>query len=253
MDINDRVVIVTGGGSGIGAETSRLLAGRGAKIVVTDISETGEEIAKGIRQAGGEATFIRADISVEEEAEALVAKTLERYGRLDGAFNNAGVEQAGVPLHQLTAAQWDRAIRVDLTGVFYSLKYEIAAMLESGTRGSIVNTASSLGQIAVTDAAEYVAAKHGVIGLTRAAAADYGQHGIRVNAVLPGIVETPLIARLSEDPTFSGKFDAMRQRHPLGRFAKANEIGEAVAWLLSDNSEFVTGAAIPVDGGYLAV
>ncbi|WP_405640959.1 SDR family NAD(P)-dependent oxidoreductase [Streptomyces uncialis] len=253
MDIKDRVVIVTGGGSGIGAETSRLLAGRGAKIVVTDISETGEEIAKGIRQAGGEATFIRADISVEEDAEALVAKTLEHYGRLDGAFNNAGVEQAGTPLHQLTTAQWDRAIRVDLTGVFYSLKYQIAAMLESGTRGSIVNTASSLGQVAIPGAAEYVAAKHGVIGLTRAAAADYGQHGIRINAVMPGIVETPLIARLSEDPAFSGRFDTLRQRHLLGRFAQANEIGEAVAWLLSDSSAFVTGAAVPVDGGYLAV
>ncbi|WP_329024221.1 SDR family NAD(P)-dependent oxidoreductase [Streptomyces sp. NBC_00690] len=253
MDIKNRVVIVTGGGSGIGAETSRLLAERGAKIVVTDISETGEEITKSIRQAGGEATFIRADISVAEEAEALVAKTLEHYGRLDGAFNNAGVEQAATPLHELTPAQWDRAIRVDLTGVFYSLKYQIAAMLESGTRGSIVNTASSLGQVAIPNASEYVAAKHGVIGLTRAAAADYGQHGIRINAVLPGIVQTPLIARLSEDPTFSGMFDALRQRHLLGRFAKANEIGEAVHWLLSDSSEFVTGAAIPVDGGYLAV
>ncbi|MEU0991609.1 MULTISPECIES: SDR family oxidoreductase [unclassified Streptomyces] len=253
MDIKDRVVIVTGGGGGIGAETAKLLGSRGARVVVTDISESGEAVAEAIREAGGDAAFLRADITVEEEAEALVARTLDRYGRLDGAFNNAGVEQAATPLHQLTAAQWDRAIRVDLTGVFYSLKYQITAMLESGTRGSIVNTASALGQVAVANASEYVAAKHGVIGLTRAAAADYGQHGIRVNAVLPGIVETPMVARIAEEPSFSGIFDGLRQRHLLGRFAQPNEVGEAVAWLLSDSSAFVTGAAIPVDGGYLAV
>ncbi|MFF0447514.1 SDR family NAD(P)-dependent oxidoreductase [Streptomyces sp. NPDC004609] len=253
MDIRDRVVIVTGAASGIGAATARLLADRGAKVVVTDISESGREITAAIRKDGGDAEFIRADVGVEEEAEALVAGALERYGRLDGAFNNAGVEQCATPLHRLTGEQWERAIRVDLTGVFHCLKYQIAAMLAAGTAGSIVNTASALGQAAIPNASEYVAAKHGVVGLTRAAAADYGTHGIRVNAVLPGIVETTMVARLSGDPTFSAYFDTLRQRHVMGRFGKPGEIGESVAWLLSDSSSFVTGAAISVDGGYLAV
>ncbi|MCM2393727.1 SDR family NAD(P)-dependent oxidoreductase [Streptomyces albipurpureus] len=253
MDIRERVVIVTGAASGIGADTARLLARRGARIVVTDISEEGARITEEIRGSGGEAEFIRADIGVEAEAEALVAKTLERYGRLDGAFNNAGVEQCATPLHELTSEQWERAIRVDLTGVFHCLKHQIAAMLEAGTGGSIVNTASALGQVAIPNASEYVAAKHGVIGLTRAAAADYGRHGIRVNAVLPGIVETTMVARLSGDPTFSAYFDTLRQRHVLGRFGQPGEIGESVAWLLSDSASFVTGAAISVDGGYLAI
>ena len=174
------------------------------------------------------------------------------FGRLDGAFNNAGLEQCAKPLHELTTEQWERAIKVDLTSVFWCLKYEVLAMLKTGG-GSIVNTASSLGQVAIANASEYIAAKHGVVGLTRAAAAEYGAQGIRVNAVLPGIVRTPMIARLTEDARFSAFFERLKERHPIGRFGDPSEIGEAVKWLLSAASSFMNGAAMAVDGGYLAV
>ncbi|WP_283136816.1 SDR family NAD(P)-dependent oxidoreductase [Rhizohabitans arisaemae] len=251
MDIKDRVVIVTGAASGMGAATAGLLASRGAKVVLADISDSGAEVAEGIRRDGGDAEFVRTDVGRESDAEALVAATLDRYGKLDGAFNNAGIEMCSLPLHKLTGEQWERAIRVDLTGVFNCLKYEIIAMLESGG-GSIVNTASAAGQVAIPNAAEYTAAKHGVVGLTKAAAADYGKQGIRVNAILPGTIETPMVARAMEDPTFQIYAEGLLQRHALHRFGKPGEIGESVAWLLSDGSSFVTGAAIPVDGGWLA-
>ena len=179
-------------------------------------------------------------------------RTVALYGRLDGAFNNAGLEQCGRPLHELTTEQWERAIRVDLTSVFWCLKYQVIAMLATGG-GAIVNTASSLGQVAIPNAAEYIASKHGVIGLTRAAAADYGARGIRVNAVLPGIIKTPMITRLTQDARFKSMFDKAKERHPIGRFGEPAEIGEAVKWLLSGDASFMNGAAMAVDGGYLAV
>lgn len=201
MELEKRTVIVTGAAGGIGAATAKVLAQAGANVVVTDIGSAGEHVAKEIESDGGTAVFIPADLTVEAEVESLVARTVERFGRLDGAFNNAGVEQCATPLHELTAEQWERAVQVDLTGVFYCLKHQIAAMLETGG-GSIVNTASSLAQVAIPNASEYVAAKHGVLGLTRAAAADYGQRSIRVNAVLPGITETPMVARLVDPVTW---------------------------------------------------
>ena len=170
---------------------------------------------------------------------------------MDGAFNNAGLEQCALPLHELTTEQWERALRVDLTSVFWCIKYQVLAMMKTGG-GSIVNTASSLGQVAIQNASEYITAKHGVIGLTRAAAADYGSKGIRVNAVLPGIIRTPMISRLTEDERFSAFFEKLKDRHPIGRFGEPAEIGEAVKWLLSDAASFMNGAAMAVDGGYLA-
>ena len=157
-----------------------------------------------------------------------------------------------MPLHELTLEQWERAIRIDLTSVFLCIKHQVKVMLKSGG-GAIVNTASSLGQVAIPNASEYVAAKHGVVGLTRAAAAEYGRHGIRVNAVLPGIVLTPMISRLVADPQFSAFFEKVRERHPIGRFGQPHEIAEAVSWLLSDSASFVNGTAFAVDGGYLAI
>jgi NAD(P)-dependent dehydrogenase (short-subunit alcohol dehydrogenase family) len=181
-----------------------------------------------------------------------VEKTVSAYGRLDGAFNNAGLEQCALPLHELTTEQWERALRVDLTSVFWCLKYQVLAMLATGG-GAIVNTASSLGQVAIPNASEYITAKHGVVGLTRAAAAEYGARGIRVNAVLPGIIRTPMIARLTEDARFSAFFDKLKDRHPIGRFGEPSEIGEAVKWLLSDAASFMNGAAMACDGGYLSI
>ena len=251
--LQGKTLIVTGAGGGIGRAASLVLASAGANVVVSDIvDEAGRQTADAVRSAGGIANYVRADLASEDEVRTLVNFAVDRHGRLDGAFNNAGLEQCAVPLHELTTAQWERAIRVDLTSVFWCLKYQVIAMLATGG-GAIVNTASSLGQVAIPNAGEYIAAKHGVIGLTRAAAAEYGARGIRVNAVLPGIIRTPMIARLSEDARFSAFFDRLKDRHPIGRFGEPAEIGEAVKWLLSDAASFMNGAAMAVDGGYLSI
>jgi NAD(P)-dependent dehydrogenase (short-subunit alcohol dehydrogenase family) len=245
--------IVTGAGGGIGREASLVIAEAGANVVVTDVAaDRGRDTLGAIERAGLRGSFFKADLASEIEIKALIQHAVSTCGRLDGAFNNAGLEQCALPLHELNLEQWERAMRIDLTSIFLCIKYQVIAMLKSGG-GSIVNTASSLGQVAIANASEYIAAKHGVVGLTRAAAAEYGKHGIRVNAVLPGIVLTPMISRLVEDAQFSAFFDKVKERHPIGRFGQPREIGEAVKWLLSDAASFVNGAAFAVDGGYLAV
>jgi NAD(P)-dependent dehydrogenase (short-subunit alcohol dehydrogenase family) len=250
--LSGKSIIVTGAGGGIGRAASVVLANAGANVVVTDIAEENARVTvDAIRSNGANAIFFHADLAVEQDVQSLVERAVSTYGRLDGAFNNAGLEQCAKPLHELTTEQWERALRVDLTSVFWCLKYQVIAMLRTGG-GSIVNTASSLGQVAIANASEYIAAKHGVIGLTRASAAEYGARGIRVNAVLPGIIRTPMIARLSEDPQFSAFFGRLKERHPIGRFGEPEEVGEAVRWLLSDSASFMNGAALSVDGGYLA-
>jgi len=251
--LQDKTVIVTGGGGGIGRATCEVLAAAGARVIVSDLlEEAGRATLEAVQSAGGEAVFVRADLASEEDVRMLIGQAVSRFGRLDGAFNNAGVEQCALPLHELSTAQWERALRVDLTSVFWCLKYQVLAMLATGG-GAIVNTASSLGQVAIQNAAEYIAAKHGVIGLTRAAAAEYGARGIRINAILPGIIRTPMIARLTEDARFSAFFERLKDRHPIGRFGEPREIGEAVKWLLSDSASFMNGAAMACDGGYLAI
>ena len=251
--LQGKTLIVTGAGGGIGRAASIVLAAAGANVVVSDIVEgTGQATADAVRTDGGTALFVKADLASEADVRALVERAVSAYGRLDGAFNNAGLEQCALPLHELTTEQWERALRVDLTSVFWCLKYQVLAMLGTGG-GAIVNTASSLGQVAIQNASEYIAAKHGVIGLTRAAAAEYGARGIRVNAVLPGIIRTPMIARLTEDARFSAFFEKLKDRHPIGRFGEPAEIGEAVKWLLSDAASFMNGAAMACDGGYLSI
>lgn len=247
-----KVIMITGAGGGIGRECCLVLAAAGARLIVTDISESGEATAAAVRATGGEAKFVRADLGSESEIAALIAGAVATYGRLDGAFNNAGVEQKNKALADLSLAEWERAIRIDLTAVFLCMKYQIPAMLRNGG-GAIVNTASSLGRVSIANASDYVAAKHGVIGLTRAASTDYAAKGVRVNAVLPGITSTPLILRLCDDPAFSVFLEKARERHPIGRFGEPREIGETVKWLLSDAASFVTGADIAVDGGYLSM
>lgn len=249
--LNGKVILLTGGGGGIGSAACAVLAEHGARLVVSDIDETaGERAAESVRSAGGEAIFLAADLESEAAITQLVDETLAYYGRLDGAFNNAGVEQSNVPLTELRLEQWERALRIDLTAVFLCIKHQVPAMMRSGG-GAIVNTASGLGQIAIANAAEYVSAKHGVVGLTRAAAVEFGARNVRVNSVLPGIVETDLISRLAEQPEFKAFLGRAKDRHVMGRFPTPREIGEAVAWLLSDHASFINGAAMPVDGGYL--
>jgi NAD(P)-dependent dehydrogenase (short-subunit alcohol dehydrogenase family) len=248
--LEGKVVIITGAAGGIGRETSRVFAAAGAKLVVADISQAGlDETVKVVRADGFDAVAVVVDVGSEESVQQLVAQTVKAFGRLDGAFNNAGVEGASKPLTELTLAEWDRAIRVDLTGVFLCMKHEIPAMLANGG-GSIVNTSSAVANLAFPGACEYITAKAGVLGLTRAAAVDFGGRGIRVNAILPGVIRTPMMQRIADDPVLTEILDRSRARHALGRFGESSEVGEVARWLLSDASSFVQGASIDVDGGY---
>ena len=211
-----------------------------------------ESLRDEILANGGFADIAVVDISRESDVAEMVETTVATHGRIDCAFNNAGVEQKHVMLHEMEGELWSKSLAVNLTGTFYCLKHEVSAMLKSGG-GSIVNTASDLGLVAIPRAAEYIAAKHGVIGLTKSAAVEYGASGIRVNAILPGIIRTPMIERAIGDPTFADAFDALRVRHPVGRLGLPNEIAETAAWLLSDAASYVTGISLPVDGGFLAL
>jgi NAD(P)-dependent dehydrogenase (short-subunit alcohol dehydrogenase family) len=246
-------ILVTGAGGGIGSATALVLAAHGARQILTDVNaEAGEAATRAVNEAGGEAYFVAADLGSESEIEGLVKATVDRFGRIDGAFNNAAVEQSNKPLADLSTAEWDRVIRINLSAVFFCMKYQIRAMLAQGG-GAIVNTSSSLGAVGLAGASDYSAAKHGVLGLTKSAGADYGTQGIRVNAVLPGITNTPMIKRLSESPELAETFGRLRMRHSMGRFGEPNEIGESVAWLLSPYASFMNGAAVAVDGGYLSI
>lgn len=248
-----KVVLVTGAAGGIGAASSAVLARHGARIIISDINQEGaESAAEVIRSSGHSAAAITADLADPNSIRELIEQIVKQFGGLHGAFNNAGIEHKVKPLAELSLEEWGKSIAVNLTSVFLCMKFQIPAMLDSGG-GSIVNTASSLGQVAIPNCSEYIAAKHGVIGLTRAASADYSALGIRVNAILPGIIETPMVQRALEDPVFGKQFDLIRARHSMGRFGAPKEVGEACAWLLSDASSFVTGSALPVDGGYLSV
>jgi NAD(P)-dependent dehydrogenase (short-subunit alcohol dehydrogenase family) len=250
--LEDRTVIVTGGGAGIGRAACLCFSDGGAKVVIADLDETnGRETLALIEQQSGTAMFIRTDVSQEADVKALVDETVKRFGRLDGAFNNAGIAQSHKLLHKISGSEWQRVIDVDLTGVFWCMKYEIAAMLETGG-GAIVNTSSALGAVAMPITSDYTAAKHGVMGLTRAAAVDYGNQKIRVNAILPGITMTPIVQKALKDAAFAQNFDALVARHPIGRAASPEEIAMGARWLLSDEAAYVTGSGLALDGGYTA-
>lgn len=245
--LNDKVVIVTGGASGIGEAASRLFSEQGGQVVIADVDDgRGVRLEEELRDFGGAAAFIRTDVSSEEDARAMVAFAVDRFGRLDCAFNNAGVAFEGKRLHELSRSSWDRNIAINLTGVFHCMKYEIEAMLARG--GSIVNTASISGVVASPNGAEYNAAKHGVIGLTRNGALDYARDKIRVNAVLPGFVMTPMMeAGLKDIP---GTDELVKSASLFARMGEPMEIAQSALWLLSDLASFVTGATVVVDGGY---
>ena len=245
--LEGKVAIITGAGSGIGKATAELFAKEGAKVVVSDISEAhGKSAVEEIKKSGGDAFFVKADSSKPEDNEALVAQTIQKYGVLDIAVNNAGI---GGPLGltgEYPIDGWKKVVDINLSGVFYGLRYQIPAMLESG--GSIVNIASILGNTATKFSPAYVAAKHGVVGLTKGAALEYADKNIRINAVGPGYIKTPLVMNTLDKPML----DALVGLHPIGRLGKAEEIAELILWLASSKASFVTGAYYPADGGYLA-
>lgn len=243
-----RTIIMTGAGSGIGRAAALLAARGGDAVVVADVNEDGgEQTVAAIRDNGGTASFIRTDIAQEADVQAMVQHALSRYGQLDGAFNNAAIPQCAKPVHEITLAEWQRNIDINLTGTFLCMKYEIAAMLETGG-GAIVNTSSGAGLVGFRMGGEYTASKHGVVGLTRSAALDYAALGIRINAIAPGGVRTPTVtACFAADPTLEAHATAM---HPIGRLAEPEELADAAIWLLSDRSSYVTGACLAVDGGY---
>jgi NAD(P)-dependent dehydrogenase (short-subunit alcohol dehydrogenase family) len=247
--LEGKVTLVTGAGGGIGRATALVLAREGAKVAVSDLStRRGEETAKLVRDGGGEAAFFKADVSRGADAEALIAAAVEKWGRLDCAHNNAGISGQIVSVAEDTEENWDRTLAVDLKGVWLCMKYEILQMLKQGG-GSIVNTASTAGLLGQVRMGAYAAAKHGVIGITKTAALEYARSNIRVNAICPGVIGTPPILEWMENPKTR---EALLGQEPIGRAGRPEEIGQAVAWLFSEASSFVTGASIPVDGGLTA-
>jgi NAD(P)-dependent dehydrogenase (short-subunit alcohol dehydrogenase family) len=247
--LDGKVVVVTGGGSGIGQAACRLYVREGARVVVSDIDETGgKETVRAIQKMGGDVIFVRADVSKPEDCQAMVAAALEKYGQLDIAFNNAGIGGEANQTADYSVSGWQTVISINLSGVFYCMKYEIPAILNSGG-GAIVNMASILGQVAFETSPAYVAAKHGVVGLTKNAAVEYARQKLRVNAVGPGFIRTPLIAGLEQNTQVR---DHLISLHPVGRLGESEEVAELVIWLSSEKASFVTGAYYAVDGGYLA-
>jgi NAD(P)-dependent dehydrogenase (short-subunit alcohol dehydrogenase family) len=249
-DLQSKVALITGGTSGIGRETAVLFAKSGAKVVIAGRREPeGNETVQLIQAAGGEAIFVKADVSKASDVEALVQKTVQKFGRLDVAFNNAGVEGVLAPIIRQTEQDWDRTLAINLKGVWLCLKYEIRQMLKQGGGGAIVNMASILGSVGCLGAAAYSASKHGVIGLTKSAAIETAKTGIRVNAISPAYVQTPMADRIFPLPAIEKYFV---DHHPVGRFGRPAEIAEAVLWMCSDRASFMTGQSLVLDGGFLA-
>ena len=245
--LENKVAIITGAGSGIGKAVSLLYAKEGAKIVVSDIREkSGNETVSEIKALGGEAIFVKADTSKPDDNKNVVEQAVKTFGGLHIAVNNAGIGGPISPVGEYPVDGWDKTISINLSGVFYGLRYQIPAMISSGG-GSIVNMASILGKVGTKGSAAYVAAKHGVIGLTEAAALEYADQKIRINAVGPGYINTPLLEAL-DDATLK----ALVRLHPMGRLGNAEEVAELALWLNSDKASFVTGSYYNVDGGYLA-
>src|SRR5579863_627987 len=248
--LDGKVALITGAGSGIGRATAKIFAREGAKLVLADVVEAGgvETLAM-IKSAGAQGLFVRTDVSKAGEVDAVVARAVETFGRLDCAFNNAGIGGVSALTHEYPEEDWNRVLAINLTGVWLCMKAEIAQMLKQGS-GAIVNTSSIMGLTGAIRVPAYTAAKHGVAGLTKAAALEYARHGIRINAVCPAPIYTPLLMSAFE------KRPDMEERYarsePMKRLGQPEEVGEAVAWLCSDRASYVTGLPMPVDGGYMA-
>ena len=249
-ELEGKIAIVAGGTSGIGRDAAVLFAKAGAKVAVAGRREAeGEETIGLVRAAGGDALFVRTDVAKAAEVQVLVQKTVEKFGRLDVAFNNAGIEGSWIPIAEQSEEEWDRLIAINLKGVWLCLKYEIQQMLKQGGGGAIVNMASVAGLVGSPGAATYCASKHGVIGLTKCAALETAKSGIRVNVVCPAVIETPMGERLWGEPE-ARKFAV--GLHPIGRFGTPMEVAEAVVWMCSERASFMTGQSLVLDGGFLA-
>ncbi len=250
--LDGKSALVTGGASGIGRATALVMAREGARVAVADRTEDSAAVTVGlINQAGGQAIAIGGDVANEADITAMVAQAVSAFGRLDCAFNNAGISgravgQVGQRLHELNQASFDGMLAVNLTGVFLCMKHEIVQMLAQGG-GAIVNTASIAGLVGLATSSHYVAAKHGVVGLTRTAAIEYGRDNIRVNCVNPGYIATPMTAE-----TMKTRYDELMTKVPMNRLGLPEEIAEAVVWMCSDKASFMNGACHVVDGGYYA-
>lgn len=244
----NKVAIVTGGSFGIGKATAKAFAKRGAKVVIADWVEDYSTL-KEIQDDGGTAIFIKCDVSKTSDVTALITETMETFGRLDFAVNNAGIEGATAPTHECTEENWDKTISINLKGVWLCMKQEIPQMLKSG-KGAIVNIASIAGLVGFTGLPAYVVSKHGIVGLTKTAALEYAKQGIRVNAVCPGVIRTAMVDRVTgKDKAVEKQFEAME---PVGRMGEPEEVAESIVWLCSDAASFVTGHALAVDGGWIA-
>jgi NAD(P)-dependent dehydrogenase (short-subunit alcohol dehydrogenase family) len=243
-DYTNKIVLITGGTSGIGKVTAIAFANAGAKVVLTGRREKeGAEVVAEIKKTGGTASFVRADVSKDADIVKAIDFVVATYGRLDVAFNNAGVEMLG-PLDQVTEEQYRSTFDINVWGVLNSMKYEIPAMLKGGG-GAIVNTSSIAGHIGLANASIYVATKHAVEGLTKAAAVEFAKQGIRVNAVAPGTIDTEMVARFPKEAQ-----EWLKSQHPVGRFGTSEDIAAAVLYLASDGAKFTTGAILAVDGGW---
>jgi NAD(P)-dependent dehydrogenase (short-subunit alcohol dehydrogenase family) len=248
FDFNGKVAIVTGAASGIGEAVAKALAADGAKVVVADLNgDAAKATAEAITKAGGTAAGFAVDVSDAKQNEAMVTFAVTTYGGLNLAVNNAGIGGAAAPTGEYPIDSWDKVVGINLSGVFYGMRYEIPAILASGG-GAIVNIASILGSVGIANSAAYVAAKHGVVGLTKSAGLEYGEKGVRINAIGPGFIETPLLTKHMDDATL--KFIA--GKHAMNRLGQPEEVAALTSFLLSDTASFITGSYHLVDGGYTA-